>query len=241
MANITDDNDLLILSDDDTQTDELLMEETNLDEEIIPSTEEIITFDEPVLDLENDSETISEANTDDSNEALDFGSDLGIDEDKTETETLEKEEEKVDEANFDLWDFGADVTTEEETIKPEEESKEEDLSFGGADLSIDSSNTVWTMEDILNKAVTDLETRLSAISDEKAQEEAIIADLKAQIEDLEIKVKTSNEKVSELVSEQSMINKNTKSLERMKTTNATGNIKTSTSTKVHNTKRKQAA
>jgi hypothetical protein len=97
------------------------------------------------------------------------------------------------------------------------------------------------MSDILDRAIDEMNSRSDVISSEKELEESSISDLKEQIFNLEAKVSISEEKVSELNSENAMILKNKKSIERMKNSNIATDLKKETSTKVHNVKRKKAA
>jgi cell division septum initiation protein DivIVA len=77
------------------------------------------------------------------------------------------------------------------------------------------------MEDILNRAMAELDSRSEVIVKERDIEEANIVDLKEQIKALEAKVAIANDKVSSLNEEQSMISKNSKAIERMKASNIT--------------------
>lgn len=233
MATIADNSDLLILSDDNTQTDDLVIEETSISEDI-PSTEDMITFDD-----------ISEISSKDEKkwDSLDLSNDLNLGEEKKVTldevsdenlDILNEEKETDTDTNFDFGDFWTNLPVNEVET-------EEKLIDWDKDLWFTSSN-VSTMEEILEKAIIDLGIRSDTISTNKTKKEGDISNLKTQIEDLELKVNTANEELSKLDSEKEMITKNTKSLERMKTVNTTTTtVKTETSRKVHNTKRKQAA
>jgi hypothetical protein len=75
------------------------------------------------------------------------------------------------------------------------------------------------MEDILSRAMSELDLRSQTIANDKKNEESNIADLEKQIKLLEANVKLANEKVSALDLELAMIAKNEKALEKMKETN----------------------
>ena len=97
------------------------------------------------------------------------------------------------------------------------------------------------MVSILDEAMQKLNTRSDLISDERTNEENHISELNKQISDLEAMVADSMEKVASLNSEQAMITKNIKSLEKMKALDVSSEIKSETSTKVHNVKRQKVA
>lgn len=238
MTTVTD-NDLLILSDEDTKKDDLVMEETTLNEDISPSSEEMITFGDDYLDWKAEEINLDNSSlSQDDSVSLDLTWGIEINNDSSEELNIAEENvTETEESTFDLWGFDSAITEETPVIQEEQSLETEDSIFGWDDASVN----IWTMEEILSKAIADLEARSETISDEKSRKEENIADLKSQIEDLEIKVKTANDEVAELDSEKAMITKNVKSLERMKKTNDTTDIKVETSRKVHNTKRKQAA
>jgi hypothetical protein len=216
----TENDDLLILADEDISTDSLVMEDEKMNEDIIWSTDELITFNEDETPTNNDADVI-----------------LDPKEEENSIDLWEvKEENNEDENSLDLWDFTGEVVEEESDTT----SNEDESIFGTNDL-IQESGSVWTMEDILDRTMLQLESRSEIILKDKESEETNISDLKEQIKSLDTQVSISKEKVSKLDEEETMIEKNIKSIERMKKTDITTGVKSNTSTRVHNVKRKQAA
>lgn len=156
-------------------------------------------------------------------------------------------ENKEEEFTLDFWDVSteniSDIEVTSEDIDTVEEKVDDntpmfdDLNLWVAWWAI---KTVWTMEEIIDHAMSDFDIRFDSIGWTKNTKVLHIADLKAQIEDLQLAVKAEEEEVTALESEQAMITKNKKALERMKIANVTTDIKNTNSTKVHNTKRKQS-
>ena len=139
-------------------------------------------------------------------------------------------------------------TSTEESVLEITDNTELLSDFGSGTLDIPETTleveqeltSVWSMEDILDRAMDEMNSRLDIIKSEKDAEDSHISESKEQIENFEAKVAVAEEKLAELSSEEAMIKKNTKSLERMKTSNIASELKAETSTKVHNVKRKKA-
>ena len=93
------------------------------------------------------------------------------------------------------------------------------------------------MVDILDDAMNKLNSRADSISNKISNEESNESELKSKISDLEIQVSDVQGIISELKSEKVLISKNTKSLERMKSSDVTTELKNSTSKRIHNVKR----
>lgn len=202
MATISDDDDLLILSDDNN-SDKLVMEESPFNDDLDLSNEELLTFDGLDLPETTKSEETLEKNDFSVNSEEDL--DLFSSSDTNLTDSSEKKEEKND---FDLLDLSDD--NKEEKI----EEKEETIS--NTPTLVSNNASVWTMEDILNRAMSELDLRAETIANEKMVEESNISDLEAQIKALEESVRIANEKVVALDKELAMISKNEKAIEKMK-------------------------
>ena len=152
--------------------------------------------------------------------------DVSLDSNDTLTNNEEEEESILD------------ITGNNDSI---EDIDNETLNTDESILEIEDTNPVWSMVDIIDRAMNDMNYRLNDIKVEKGSEESDITESKEQIANFEAKVTIAEEKLAELASEEAMINKNTKSLERMKASNVATELKAETSTKVHNVKRKKAA
>ncbi len=205
MAQLNDNSDLLILSEDDTNMDTLVLDDT-----VATTTNEpeLITFDDMNLDLET--ETKIDAVSEDNSANLDLSS-FWTDSTPTIT-TIEVKTEASNDLNFDLTDTNTVSTVD-------------NVAVTTPNLDFNSSNTVnttvitenvWTMVSILDKAIHELETRSDVIVSEITTEENNISDLKSKIAKLESEVVVSETKVSELTDEKTMIAKNIKSLDKMK-------------------------
>lgn len=225
MATISDNDDLLILSDDDNNNEKLVMEENSFNEDLELSNEELLTFDGLDLPETNKSEETLEKNDFSVNSEDDL--DLFSSSDSKTTDSSEIKEEKND---FDLLDLN------EETKDVEIEKKEE-VIFNTPTL-VSNNVSVWTMEDILNRAMSELDLRSETIANEKNIEESNISNLEEQIKILEESVRVANEKVEALNTELAMIAKNEKAIEKMKESNMVVETKTETLSKTSNSKRK---
>lgn len=198
--NDNDNSDLLILSDDDSSFDTLVMDNNLNNVESIGSDNELITFEDDMnLDLWKNPEV--EQNS--KNEWLDidlssFGNEF----------SNEKQVEVVSELNND---FNFDLTSD--SIDTPEVEKSDILP---TNVMLDSTDNVWTMVSILDKAIHELTTRSEVIISEIDTEEKHISELKEKIVNLEWQVVVSEKLVSELTDEKTMISKNIKSLDKMK-------------------------
>lgn len=198
--NDNDNSDLLILSDDDSSFDTLVMDNNINNVESIGSDNELITFEDDMnLDLWKNPEV--EQNS--KNEWLDidlssFGNDF----------SNEKQVEVVSELNND---FNFDLSSD--SIDTPEVEKSDILP---TNIMLDSTDNVWTMVSILDKAIHELTTRSEVIISEIDTEEKHISELKEKIVNLEWQVVVSEKLVSELTDEKTMISKNIKSLDKMK-------------------------
>jgi len=224
----TESEDLLILPQEDTNTLVLDKEATN--EDIVAPSDNAISFGDEEISLDNSS--------------LNITNDKEVKKDENTSDSLEITEE------LDLWsleDLSKDDLAWKDSIEEIKNKKSDDLGFWDLSISESGNDSVWTMEDILEKAISDLDSRSESIWNQKKSEEDKKSDFKWEIKDLEVKIKeiqvkidSSDERISELNVEQEMIEKNTKSLERMKKVNPVGDIASTTSKKIHNAKRKQA-
>lgn len=110
----------------------------------------------------------------------------------------------------------------------------EDTVNSSFDISNNSSSnvnlwneikTIWTMVEILDKAVSELHSRSEVIENDIESDENHIKDLKSQITNLESEVLSTEDHANKLREEDSLINKNIKSIEKMK--NAEAQVKKS--------------
>jgi len=231
VTDTTVEDDLIILSDDDTSTDTLVLEDN---ENIAPSEAELITFDEEATSMDEKVDTFWESNNEVNN--LESFNLEGENETPNEWNELQSLNITEGEDDMDMWVFW-EATTDEATTDETNITENPILDMD----SLSSQNEpVWTMEDILDRAMVELDLRSDAILKEIELKEANISDLKEQISTLEAQANIEMEEVSELKNEKSMSEKNRKSIEIMKKSNVTSEIKSKTSTKVHNVKRKQA-
>jgi len=104
-------------------------------------------------------------------------------------------------------------------------SNEADLDNTTWEIDTDSfdTNLVWTREEILSKAITDLTSRTDIIESQINTKKDHISDLKTQISSLEKEVSSCEWDVDQLNFEESSITKNIKALEKMKTSSDENN------------------
>ena len=227
MAWTTNDDDLLILSDDnDSWTDFVLDDTIITDNENSSNSEDLISFDTDLADFWNNEIKIEETVNDNSSDwfSLDF-SDSNITD--TELPIIEKEEiiEELPQNNtnsedsFSFWMNETSETNIDIVLEPEkkEEVIEKDwFVFWVASSKDVKTTSIWTMTDILDDTIAKFSKREEMIwNDIKSREEHVLS-LKSEIAELEWKVTSENEEVSKLNSEKQAIVKNRKSLEKMK-------------------------
>ena len=212
-------------------TDEISFDEPKIEKannDISPALD-MSDFNVDLTEVPESINEISEQITDTTEEPiLDItdSPDVSLDSNDTLTNNEEEEESILD------------ITGNNDSI---EDIDNETLNTDESILEIEDTNPVWSMVDIIDRAMNDMNYRLNDIKVEKGSEESDITESKEQIANFEAKVTIAEEKLAELASEEAMINKNTKSLERMKASNVATELKAETSTKVHNVKRKKAA
>jgi len=229
MANaIQEDNsDLLILSDNNTDTidsDTLILDERIVNEGN-DNNDSLITFgDEVSLDTD-----IKKEETD--NLLNDLGWDLTLGNELTLEDTPETKKEDLTLGNDSLM---------VETVSEKKSEEINDFSIDSTDVLASNSDSVWSMSDILDRAINELSTKENLNQINIDSENNKIDKLKSEIAELEKNVSVANESVVTLKTEQTMISKNIKSLELMKKTDVTSDITGDTSKKVHNIKRKAA-
>lgn len=263
MATITDnDNSDLLILDEDSSIDNIIIDENITNEEVKPVSEELITFES-----EPTSETKLDITLDDSNETITLDTDESLFDVKSEEDTVNIESNdanilSLDEPVLDLGEMNTEIAEDDNEILPPDISTDDAFSLSldldlwettteelsepvlsdNNSLEVESlwaTSNEWTMEDILDDAMNKLDSRADSIASEISTEETNESDLKNQITDLEWQVKVVNEKISDLKSEKSLIAKNTKSLEKMKSADVTSELKNDTSNRVHNVKRRK--
>lgn len=248
--------DLLILSDEDTTTDTLDLNVN--DDEINTWESELITFDDNLTEV-NTSEVKVEEDVDpfnfwdSANDTLDFSSDSS-DIDNLSNEVEDLKSNTLDLSDFNTENIDSDIVSNEldsnNTLNSSSVIDELDLTSNESDLESSSNegisvskniNNVWSMTDIIDRAMNEMLKKSDINVYEINTEETHKSELKEQISNLEAQVLIAEEQITELNSEQAMITKNIKSLELMKNSNVTTDIKNETSVKVHNVKRRKAA
>ncbi len=226
------DDELLILSDDTDNVEELHFDENHDND--LDTTEWFIDFWSDEKDSNEkeskkeslDFQTVDNSNQD-TNELLDFdtsafdmsdSSNQNQEKDsdsknKWESDSLESENssDDLDFWGLSLWDESDN--TEEQTLWTDEEAPKEEESL---EENKDSLENFWTMEQILVEAIKKLESRENQIKDLVDWRQNEITELKKQISDLESKVESENIEVKKLNTEKDSIIKNRKSLEKMK-------------------------
>ena len=227
MATITDDNsDLLILSDDDTNGDSLLID-SNIESLDNSTDSELISFDDD-FNLESSlNETKISPNT----------PNLSVDTDSLFNTKDVLNEPLATVENFDFSNLDSQNTEQIQPLQPESTieatdslaSLSNDLIMDTPIVEIEDSSvltpikivTIWTMVEILDRAMHEMTSRTDVIVSEIVTEEENIKELKKQISDLESHVSISEKKVLDLNKEKTMISKNIKSLDKMKSTDVT--------------------
>ena len=239
-ATQNDESDLLILSDEPTILNENKVLEDNLDE----NNWELITFD----DMDNES-----------NQESDISFDLGDTE-----ESPKKDEEVLDESNqesdisFDLW-WAEEIEQSENTIldnsKDEISKEEETISDNNFNIKSDDTNSiqndelssmvtneniwhVFNLKEATESFITQLEARKKQIFNDISDDEKIITIKESKIKDLRWEINDYRKLIKELNDESDEINNK---INLVSWNNIANNIKKTTSTRVHNAKRKKAA
>ncbi|MDD2907217.1 MAG: hypothetical protein PHH98_01115 [Candidatus Gracilibacteria bacterium] len=238
MAGTTNDDELLILSDDtDSGTDFVLDDQIIEENNTSIQGEDFISFDSDFSNLgNNDNDKTSELKIEESTDVF------SLNFDSANSENLNDNSISNGVSQFDSnFSFGDSELKETQSVgnivemplmeeKPQvevllEEKKVEPVLeeevFSLGNLSSNNpivSNDVGTMTDILDEAIAKFEKREEHIeSDIKSREEHISL-LKGQIASLESAVNTDNEEVVRLNTEKQSIVKNRKALEKMKET-----------------------
>ncbi len=209
---IDDDNsDLLILSDEDSNIDSFLLNETDNSQDNL-SNNELITFED-----NSDFDLWSGLIVDEKLELINdnFNSDFSLDNNDLSFSDLNNDKkDEILSDNNSLTNF--DLSNNTELI---EELQTNSLSSNNQNIPsfpIENSVSVWTMFDILNKAINEMTSRSDIIANEIETEDKHIWELKEKILNLEWQVMVSEWIVSELKDENNLISKNVKSLEKMK-------------------------
>lgn len=219
MALTTNDEDLLILSDDNDIWSEFVLDEQIITDDQNNSWEsELITFDSDFtsFDVTSNSESnevpslkVSQEDENDfmlsfdqnevkeENSFVNDNQDIGLNVEKNEEPSLE---ENV----FSLWNDNLDE--DNNLFSQESTSNTSDVT------------SVWTMTDILDEAIVKFAKREELIASDISLKENHIKELKNQISALESAVNTDNEEVTRLNTEKQSILKNRKALEKMKET-----------------------
>lgn len=246
MAWTTNDEDLLILSDDSDAWSEFVLDEQILwdDKNSSSNDSDFISFDSDLagFDVSTSDETIEKSqdlwDNQDSNDFM-----LSFDDVTSSWEIIENTSSEVQDlpVNTDnLW-FSLENVSDEEILPssietqsvsdwPEsqdifslDENTSED-TFSKVDLSVENQDSlsnksdwlVWTMADILDEAIAKFAKREDIIAESILSKEEHIKSLREQIASLESAVNTDNEEVSRLNTEKQSIVKNRKALEKMK-------------------------
>lgn len=256
-ATQNDDSDLLILSDNNTLTDTIVLDDNIVNEELTTGSDELLSFDSNESNSPDISITENTLDLWSSDETLSLGSDLFITEDKTTEDKTITTEKKVDDDNsngFDLWDFSTDsseekiieteVETEELDLKPNEDlstslglSSDNNLTIS-ADSSIENNSEVFSLKVATETFVSQLEKAKEQNSNSIERDEGEISNRENQITSLKSEITDFNKSIKEKKSDNNEID----SKILLVTWNSkANNIKSTTSTKVHNVKRRKAA
>lgn len=225
MAWTTNDDDLLILSDDtDSWTDFVLDDTIITDNESSSNSEDLISFDTDLSNFWNSEIKVEEVENINSTDW--FSLDLS-DSNVSETVLPIIEEEVVQDLplnnsnnddNLSFWIDEESETNNDIVLESEkkEEVAEDTFVFWTTNSEEVKTTSIWTMTDILDDTIAKFSKREEMIwNDIKSREEHVLS-LKAEIAELEWKVTSENEEVSKLNSEKQAIVKNRKSLEKMK-------------------------
>lgn len=179
-----------------------------------------ISDDEDLLILSDDDNNSDKLVIEDSssNEDLELSNEELLTFDGLDLQDTDKSEETLEKNDFTTnSEDSLDLFSTTNIDNNSQEQKEETVFT--APILVSNNVSVWTMEDILSRAMSELDLRSQTIVNDKKNEESNIADLEKQIKLLEANVKLANEKVSALDLELAMIAKNEKALEKMKETN----------------------
>lgn len=179
-----------------------------------------ISDDEDLLILSDDDNNSDKLVIEDSssNEDLELSNEELLTFDGLDLQDTDKSEEILEKNDFTTnSEDSLDLFSTTNIDNNSQEQKEETVFT--APILVSNNVSVWTMEDILSRAMSELDLRSQTIANDKKNEESNIADLEKQIKLLEANVKLANEKVSALDLELAMIAKNEKALEKMKETN----------------------
>lgn len=225
MAWTTNDDELLILSDDsDSWTDFVLDDTIITDNESSSNSEDLISFDTDLSNFWNSEIKVEEVENINSTDW--FSLDLS-DSNVSETVLPIIEEEVVQDLplnnsnnddNLSFWIDEESETNNDIVLESEkkEEVAEDTFVFWTTNSEEVKTTSIWTMTDILDDTIAKFSKREEMIwNDIKSREEHVLS-LKAEITELEWKVTSENEEVSKLNSEKQAIVKNRKSLEKMK-------------------------
>lgn len=218
MAWTTNDDDLLILSDDSNSWTEFVLDENVInDNESSSNWEDLISFDTDLASFWNDEIKIEEI--EDNNLSDWFSLDFSDSNDsETELPIIEEVIEELPENNLSFWMDETVESTDNVSLVPEkkEEVIEKSLVFWATNSEDVQTTSVWTMTDILDDTIAKFSKREEMIWNDIKWREDHVLSLKAEIAKLEWKVTSENEEVSKLNSEKQAIVKNRKSLEKMK-------------------------
>lgn len=243
----------IILEDDISET-----KTTNIPE-ITPESNEAVITEEPTLDTiepvdlsdfasdilevtetpESNEAVVTEESTLDTIESVDlsgFGNDvLEVTETPELNEAVIAEESTLEATeSVDLWDFASDVVEVTEAPEINEAVVTEQAILDTNKISYD----IFNLEQATETFVTQLEDRKGQISETIEWFESDIDDRNNQIKNLRDEISDDKKSIKDLDTENSEIDNKISLVSWKKQAN---NIKTSTSAKVHNVKRKQAA
>ncbi len=221
-VNLEENSDLLILSDDNDNNNEIITLNDNIvNDDITTGNEELISFGE---------ETNFETKTEETNLDLTNEDPFKIEETSEETseEILITENNTSTELeNLELGDLSLDITEEKAKVEEKTETKTEEsnIGFGFNNEELSSSteevhSNIWSMTDILDWAISQFDEREKNVEKDINFRESNIKELNNEIKWLEKKVKLEELKVTESKNEKALIVKNRKVLEKMKNTDA---------------------
>lgn len=214
MAWTTNDEELLILSDDSDNWSDFVLDEQIIDDNKNNSlNESIISFDTETPSFDSTSSTDSELKI----ESTDLGTDFSVSLD-SETPASNDFAFSIDQNMDILW---GETQVEETPVVIAEESSDfsfwEEITETSSPVEEEVKDpSVWTMTDILDEAIAKFVKREELIVSDITSKEEHIKSLKAQIASLESDVNTDNEEVTRLNTEKQSIVKNRKALEKMK-------------------------
>lgn len=233
MATATQNDDLLILSDQDNITDTLVMDETTVIEENNNDSIDLISFD-----TELSEEAPVEVKNEENDINLDFWDSFSLTEDESLniTDDTSNDELNITEST-DTLDFGSSIvedTTEEPII---EEKEELNLWFSSWTTTEDESPN-FNLEKVTATYISQLESRKEQISDSIKHNEDKISDREEKIKNLKSEITDFKVLNKDLDTENNEIDTR---VWLVSWKSQTKDIKATTSTRIHNAKRKQAA